>query len=74
MNSDLKQFASKYLSLVAGTLMVVSFVAFISIPYSLGGHPGESNVARASVDAPTQIALDAHLADATGQAAITAKL
>lgn len=44
MNSDLRQFIAKYLSIVFGTLMTVSFVAFVSIPYSLGGTPGETNL------------------------------
>jgi len=44
MNSDLRQFIAKYLSIVFGTLMTVSFVAFVSIPYSLGGTPGEENL------------------------------
>lgn len=60
MNSDLKQFVIKYLSVVTATLMLVSFFAFVSIPFSLGGQPGEVNLAQADVDAPTQIALDAH--------------
>lgn len=48
MNSDLRQFATKYLSVVFATLMSVSFFAFLSIPYSLGAHPGEDMVALAS--------------------------
>lgn len=35
MNKDLNQFVTKYLSIVFGTFMSVSFVAFVSIPYSL---------------------------------------
>lgn len=38
MNPDLRHFASQYLTLVFGTLLAVSFVAFVSIPYSLGAH------------------------------------
>jgi hypothetical protein len=45
MNSDLRHFIGKYLSIVFGTLLSVSFVAFVSIPYSLGAHPGEDAVA-----------------------------
>lgn len=41
MNSDLRQFVTRYLSLVFAVLMSVSFYAFLAIPYSLGGHPGE---------------------------------
>jgi hypothetical protein len=35
MNSDLRQFVTQYLSVVLGTFMVVCFVAFVSIPYTL---------------------------------------
>jgi len=53
MNSDLRQFATKYLSVVFACLMSVSFVAFVSIPYSLGGHPGDDAMAQApAVTAP----------------------
>jgi hypothetical protein len=48
MNSDLRQFIAKYLSIVFGTLMTVSFVAFVSIPYSFGGTPGEENLYQTS--------------------------
>ncbi len=41
MNTDLSRFVTKYLTIVMTTLMSVSFVAFVSIPYSLGGHPGD---------------------------------
>jgi hypothetical protein len=44
MNSDLRHFVSKYLTIVFGTLMLVSFVAFVSISYSLG-HFGEDDIA-----------------------------
>lgn len=46
MNSDLRQFATKYLSVIFATLISVSFFAFLAIPYSLGGHPGEDAVAQ----------------------------
>lgn len=49
MQPDLRQFLAKYLSLVFATLMSVSFFAFLSIPYSLGGHPGEQAVAESAV-------------------------
>jgi hypothetical protein len=45
MNSDLRHFVSKYLTIVFGTLMAVSFVAFVSISYSLGGHFGDDDMA-----------------------------
>ena len=41
MNTDLKDFMVSYLRVVLGTLMPIALVAFLSIPYSLGGHPGE---------------------------------
>jgi len=55
MNTHLKQFLVKYLSVVFGTLMSVSFFAFVAIPYSLGGHPGEDKVAQTTLQAPAQI-------------------
>ncbi|MDD2919202.1 hypothetical protein [Rhodoferax sp.] len=47
MNSDLRNFVTQYLSIVLGTLMSVSFFAFIAIPYNLAGHPGENPMAQA---------------------------
>jgi hypothetical protein len=43
MNSDLKSFARQYLTVVLITLMLVFFVAFLSIPYSLGSTPGDDH-------------------------------
>jgi hypothetical protein len=54
MNSDLRQFITKFLLIVAATLMSVSFVAFLSIPYNLGGHPGEEQV----LETPVTISID----------------
>lgn len=45
MNTYLLRFIKHYLTLVFGVLMVVSFFAFLAIPYNLGGHPGEERVA-----------------------------
>lgn len=45
MNADLKNFVASYLRIVLVTLMPVAMVAFLSIPYSLGGHPGEPTAA-----------------------------
>ena len=57
MNSDLHQFATKYLSVVFATLMAVSFVAFVSIPYHLGGNLGDigapDNLAQSELRTPT---------------------
>ena len=55
MNSHLKQFVTQYLTVVFATLLSVSFFAFLSIPYSLGGHPGEERVAQTAPPAPTQV-------------------
>ncbi len=41
MNTDLKSFMVSYLRVVLGTLMPIALIAFLSITYSLGGHPGE---------------------------------
>ncbi len=45
MNSYLLRFIKHYLSVVFATLMLVSVFAFLVIPYSLCGHPGEERVA-----------------------------
>jgi hypothetical protein len=42
MNEDLKYFWLGWARVVLMTLVPVVFVAFTSIPLSLGGHPGES--------------------------------
>lgn len=42
MRRKLESFPSALLSVVLGTLLFVMSVAFISIPISLGGHPGET--------------------------------
>jgi hypothetical protein len=44
MNSALHQFLSQYLYVVIATLVPVVLVAFLTIPLSLGGHPGEARV------------------------------
>ena len=45
MNSCLLRFIKQYLTVVFATLVWVSVFAFLAIPYSLGGHPGEERVA-----------------------------
>jgi hypothetical protein len=57
MNSDLRQFVTQTLSLVLGTLMLTGFFAFVTIPYSLGGHPGDAISSQASKPVPTQVAV-----------------
>lgn len=44
MDQDLKAFALQWLRVAAMTLVPVVFVAFVSIPYSLGGDPGDAVV------------------------------
>jgi len=50
MNQDLKAFAMQWLRVAAMTLVPVVFVAFVSIPYTLGGHPGDAVVRVAPAD------------------------
>lgn len=41
MDAFAKHFVKQLLGTSAATLVLVIAVAFLSIPYSLGGHPGE---------------------------------
>lgn len=50
MPSTLRLFLRQYLGIVGAALLPVFFTAFVSIPLSLGGHPGEPRVASAMVD------------------------
>ena len=50
MNADLKNFVSAYLRVVVMALVPLALTAFLTIPYSLGGHPGEP-IARADAAA-----------------------
>jgi hypothetical protein len=43
MNKDLQHFLMPLLRVVTGTLFAVFTVAFLSIPYVLQQHPGESS-------------------------------
>ena len=47
MNSSLRFFIHELLSVVLAALVPVVLVAFLSIPYSLGGHPGEDRTGTA---------------------------
>jgi hypothetical protein len=47
MNSSLQLFIRQVLGVVLAALVPVVLVAFLSIPYSLGGHPGEARSAAA---------------------------
>lgn len=48
MNIYLRLFLQQYLSVVLAALVPVILIAFLTIPVSLGGHPGEER----SADAP----------------------
>ena len=41
MNSSLRLFIRQFLGVLLASLVPVVLVAFLSIPYSLGGHPGD---------------------------------
>lgn len=42
MQADLREFLSRFIGTVLMTLVPVVFIAFLAVPMSLGGHPGES--------------------------------
>ncbi len=44
MNIDLKAFIFQWLRIALMTLMPVAFTAFVTMPYTMGGHPGEVRV------------------------------
>jgi hypothetical protein len=48
MHQDLKAFGVLYLRVVVMALIPIAITSFLSIPYSLGGHPGDS-IPRSSV-------------------------
>jgi hypothetical protein len=50
MNQDLQSFAAQWVRIAVMALVPVVFTAFISIPMSLGGHPGEGQVRVVSGD------------------------
>jgi hypothetical protein len=45
MDASLHLFISQYLGVVLATLMPIMLIAFLSIPYSLGGYPGNERPA-----------------------------
>ena len=49
MNSSLRSFVSQFAGAVAAALVPVIIIAFMSMPMSLGGHPGEPRPAVATV-------------------------
>ena len=64
MNPHLKSFAQSVLCAVLPTLFVVALTAFVSIPYSLGHHPGDTPLAAAATLAVAGFVLAALLAPA----------
>ena len=44
MNTDLGHFLRPLLLVVASTLFAVFTVAFLSLPYTLGSHPGDPHL------------------------------
>ena len=41
MHPSLRQFARQYLAVVVAALLPVILTAFLTIPFNLGGHPGD---------------------------------
>jgi len=48
MNVDLKHFVQPLVQVIAATLFAVFTVAFLSVPYTLGAHPGDPQTGQAS--------------------------
>jgi len=48
MDASLRTVISEFVGVVAAALLPVIVVAFLSIPFSLGGHPGEPRPAAAA--------------------------
>jgi len=48
MNLSLRLFIHQLLGVTLGALVPVVLVAFLSIPYSLGGHPGDERTVAAA--------------------------
>jgi hypothetical protein len=42
MFNPLRVFVCQFVGVVAAALLPVALVAFLSIPFALGGHPGET--------------------------------
>lgn len=42
MHPTLKQFIIQYLAVIGAVLIPVIIVSFLSMPYTIGGHPGET--------------------------------
>ena len=54
MDKNLLTFIRQYAVVVLGTLLLVMAVAFLSIPFSLGGTPGEMGTAQAHLQTQAQ--------------------
>lgn len=48
MHPVLSRFIRKYLLVVCGALAPVVLTAFVSMPFSMGNHPGEAHLAAAA--------------------------
>lgn len=42
MHPSLRQFITQYVAVVAAALIPVIVIAFLSMPFNLSGHPGET--------------------------------
>ena len=49
VHTSLRQFARQYLAVVVAALLPVILTAFLSIPFNLGGHPGDVRAVDAAV-------------------------
>lgn len=47
MHPVLKHFITQYIAVISAALLPVIALAFLSMPYTLGGHPGEARIAAA---------------------------
>ncbi len=45
MVTPLRMFVSQFVGVVAAVVTVVAVIAFLSIPFTLGAHPGEARPA-----------------------------
>ncbi len=50
MHPALRHFIRQYLGAVCAALLPVIVTAFVSIPFNLGGHPGEPRAIDTSID------------------------
>ncbi len=50
MHPALKQFIIQYVAVIGAVLIPVIVVSFLSMPYTMGGHPGEARVTATQPD------------------------